>query len=122
MVGFVAIISYYLITSSYRHEHIYEKIENHLLRSDELPSDLNAMERTINGSPVILCTLSMLSNPILKDRSLYKLVPVERLVVDEASQIDVGEFMVSASAHCHHVRLIISSFLSVSISFIYSRS
>jgi hypothetical protein len=53
------------------------------------------MERTIGGSPVALCTLSMLSNPILDDRRLYELVPMERLIVDESSQIDVGEFMVS---------------------------
>jgi len=52
------------------------------------------MERTIGGSPIILCTLSMLSNPILDDRRLYELVPLERLIIDEASQIDVGEFMV----------------------------
>ena len=77
-----------------RHEHIYEKIEHHLLRSDEFPEDLGALERTIGGSPVILCTLSMLSNPILDDRGLYGLVPLERLVIDEASQIEVGEYMV----------------------------
>ena len=53
------------------------------------------MERIIGGSPIVLCTLSMLSNPILDDRRLYELVPMERLIVDESSQIDVGEFMVS---------------------------
>lgn len=52
------------------------------------------MEMAIGGSPVILCTLSMLSNPILDDRRVYKLVPLERLVIDEASQIDIREFMV----------------------------
>ena len=36
----------------------------------------------------------MLSNPILDDSGLYDLVPLDRLVIDEASQIDVGEFMV----------------------------
>ena len=82
------------VESTIRHEHIYEKIEQNLLRSDEFPPDLGAMERTIGGSPVILCTLSMLSNPILDDSGLYDLVPLDRLVIDEASQIDVGEFMV----------------------------
>ena len=77
-----------------RHEHIYDKVEPRLLRSDSFPQQPNDMERAIGGSLVILCTLSMLSNPILDDRRVYKLVPLERLVIDEASQIDVGEFMV----------------------------
>ena len=37
----------------------------------------------------------MLSNPVLENSGVYRLVPVERLVVDEASQIDSFEFMVS---------------------------
>ena len=53
-----------------------------------------SMERAIGGSPVILCTLSMLSNEILDDHRMYELVPLEQLVIDEASQIDVREFMV----------------------------
>ena len=77
-----------------RYEHIYDKVEQRLLCSDSFPQQPNDMERAIGGSPVILCTLSMLSNPILDDRRVYKLVPLERLVIDEASQIDVGEFMV----------------------------
>jgi hypothetical protein len=52
------------------------------------------LERIIGGSTVVLCTLSMLSNPILDEHGLYTLVPMERLIVDESSQIDVGEFMV----------------------------
>jgi hypothetical protein len=37
----------------------------------------------------------MLSNPILTDYGLLKLIPVRSLVVDEASQIDVFDFMVT---------------------------
>ena len=36
----------------------------------------------------------MLSNPKLNDYGLLKLIPVRSLVVDEASQIDVFDFMV----------------------------
>jgi hypothetical protein len=43
---------------------------------------------------VVLCTLSMLSNPKLLDCGLFSLLPVKSLVIDEASQIDVFEFMV----------------------------
>jgi regulator of nonsense transcripts 1 len=37
----------------------------------------------------------MLSNPALEERGLFKEVPVERLIIDEASQIRVFEFLVS---------------------------
>lgn len=36
----------------------------------------------------------MLSNPALDEIGVFDLLPVERLVVDEASQIDTFEFMV----------------------------
>lgn len=47
-----------------------------------------------NGITLVLSTLSMLSNPMLNDCGLFKLIPVRSLIVDEASQIDVFEFMV----------------------------
>jgi hypothetical protein len=47
------------------------------------------------GITVVLCTLSMLSNPKLVDCGLFDILPVNSLVIDEASQIDVFEFMVS---------------------------
>lgn len=37
----------------------------------------------------------MLSNPLLQDRKIFEIIPVEVLVVDEASQIEIGEYMVS---------------------------
>ena len=37
----------------------------------------------------------MLSNPALYEYGVFDYLPVERLVVDEASQIDTFEFMVS---------------------------
>lgn len=63
--------------------------------SNELSgSDFNPKTR-IGSSPVILCTLAMLSNPALTNNGVFQHCPVERLVVDEASQIDTFEFMVS---------------------------
>ncbi|CCM06043.1 uncharacterized protein FIBRA_08289 [Fibroporia radiculosa] len=77
-----------------RHEHIYGPIEKYLIRSDDLfRCDPVEMERMLGSSHVILCTLGMMSNPALDDCRIYKFVPVERLVVDEASQIDTFEFM-----------------------------
>ncbi|OSC98823.1 P-loop containing nucleoside triphosphate hydrolase protein [Trametes coccinea BRFM310] len=75
------------------HEHLYEEIEERLIRSDELFSDPVDAERKIGGSMVILCTIAMLSNPAIDNCGIFRLVPVERLVVDEASQIDTFEFM-----------------------------
>ena len=46
------------------------------------------------GAKVVLCTLSMLSNPKLAECGLIDILPVTSLVIDEASQIDVFEFMV----------------------------
>ena len=80
-----------------RHEHLYESIEERLIRADELIADPVEAERKIGGSIIILCTVSMLSNPGLDNCGIYRLAPVERLIVDEASQIDSFEFMVSPS-------------------------
>ena len=51
--------------------------------------------RLFDGVTLVLSTLSMLSNPKLNDYGLLKLIPVRPLVVDEASQIDVFDFMVT---------------------------
>ncbi|TBU59568.1 P-loop containing nucleoside triphosphate hydrolase protein [Dichomitus squalens] len=75
------------------HEHLYESIERRLIRADELIADPVEVERMIGGSTIILCTVSMLSNPGLDSCGIYRLAPVERLIVDEASQIDSFEFM-----------------------------
>jgi regulator of nonsense transcripts 1 len=48
----------------------------------------------LNGARIVLSTLATLSNPGLDHVGIFSLVPVERLVVDEASQINAFEFMV----------------------------
>lgn len=53
------------------------------------------MERELGGSHIILSTLSMISNPSLHDNGTFDIIPVERLIIDEASQINIFEFMVS---------------------------
>ncbi|KAH9856811.1 hypothetical protein C2E23DRAFT_721458 [Lenzites betulinus] len=76
------------------HEHLYEEIEGRLIRSDSLcTSDPLETERKLGESKAVLCTISMLSNPGIENSGVFKLRPVERLVVDEASQIDTFEFM-----------------------------
>lgn len=53
------------------------------------------MERCLGDSTVVLCTLSMLSNPTLDNCWMFKINPVKKLIVDEASQINVFDYMVS---------------------------
>jgi regulator of nonsense transcripts 1 len=73
---------------------LYKKIEAKVIRSDELPDSRRLVSKMFGGATVVLCTLSMLSNPKLLECGLLDILPVKSLVIDEASQIDVFEFMV----------------------------
>ncbi|TRM58031.1 P-loop containing nucleoside triphosphate hydrolase protein [Schizophyllum amplum] len=76
------------------HESIYTAIEQKLIRSDEFPPDTGSLARFIGDARVILSTVSMLSNPKLEQLRMYNdVMPVERLVIDEASQINVFDYM-----------------------------
>ena len=50
---------------------------------------------TFAGVKVILCTLSMLTGGPLFSVGLHKLLPPHSLIVDEASQITMGDFLPS---------------------------
>jgi hypothetical protein len=95
MVCYTKLPKLCLFLDTSRHEHLYERLKKHVIRCDEL--ELSG--RVSSGAPmlgisqVVLCTVSMLSNPVLDE--VYLLRPVERLVIDEASQIYTHEFMVS---------------------------
>lgn len=67
-----------------------------IIRSDVLRKRQDSgIDDLFDGITLVLSTLSMLSNPILDTCGLLRLIPVRSLVVDEASQIDVFEFMVT---------------------------
>jgi hypothetical protein len=85
--------------TQYRHEKLYEKIKDKVIRSVDLPASMSVVSKTFRGITVVLCTLSMLSNPKLVGCGLFDVLPVNSLVVDEASQIDVFEFMVCPVQH-----------------------
>lgn len=53
----------------------------------------------------------MLSNPGLEKCGLFKLVPVERLIVDEASQIRIFEFLVSFASSIPFLAVILTQVL-----------
>ena len=78
----------------FRHEHLYEEIQQKVIRSDELPKDIGDMARMFGDTRIVLCTLSMMSNPALRDIGAFEIIPVERLVIDEASQINTFEYLV----------------------------
>jgi len=71
-----------------RHEHIYTKIQERVIPSNQFSS---YPARYLKDCKVILCTLSMLSNDRLI--KFTQLNPVKILVVDEASQIEVGNYI-----------------------------
>ncbi|KAG5728822.1 Regulator of nonsense transcripts 1 like protein, partial [Termitomyces sp. T112] len=73
------------------HEHLYGNIVSNLIRSDDFSGDIVGTERLLLGSRVILCTLSMLSHEKLKFFIL--IVPPQTIIVDEASQIEVGDYL-----------------------------
>jgi hypothetical protein len=82
------------ISSLTRHEHIYHKIEPKVIRMDKLPDNQLGVERMIGSTTrVVLCTLSMLSNPKISESGLTRVVPVQTVIVDEASQIEVGDYL-----------------------------
>ncbi|TFK33236.1 AAA domain-containing protein [Crucibulum laeve] len=72
------------------HEHLYEKIERNLIVSEVFTNDTAATSRLLLGSRVILCTLSMLSNN--KIAAFTQIVPLQTVIFDEASQIEVGDY------------------------------
>ena len=80
-----------LIDVCRRHEHLYKKVEGKLIRTDSLPDDPLAAHRLLLGSRVILSTLSNMLNNRMAE--ITRIVPVETLVIDEASQIDVGDYL-----------------------------
>ncbi|PCH42407.1 nucleoside triphosphate hydrolase protein [Wolfiporia cocos MD-104 SS10] len=75
-----------------RHEHLYRDLNRNIIRSHQFKNG----PRLLQGASVVLCTLSMLSNPHIKD--LSHVVPLTTLVVDEASQIAVQNYIPPLSA------------------------
>ncbi|KAI0078806.1 hypothetical protein K474DRAFT_1683625 [Panus rudis PR-1116 ss-1] len=75
------------------HEHLYHRIEENMIRSDDFNPHKIDMRTLLDGCHVILCTLSMLSHPRLMEAGFTRFIPVETVIVDEASQIEVGDYI-----------------------------
>ena len=68
-------------------------MQEHFVESTDLFRE-DGVYAYLSTAKIILCTVAMLSNPFMESFGVYKRVPVERLIVDEASQIDTLEFLV----------------------------
>ncbi|KAI0264462.1 P-loop containing nucleoside triphosphate hydrolase protein [Gloeopeniophorella convolvens] len=53
---------------------------------------------------VILCTLSMISSKRLQSSGLMRLVPISNVVIDEASQIEIGQYVPLFKSFGHSLR------------------
>ena len=81
-----------VLTASLRHEHLYRKIGENIIVSDKFPKP-TALRKTLQGAQVILCTLSMISSRKLQDGGFTQTIPVTNVIIDEASQIEVGQYV-----------------------------
>lgn len=73
------------------HEHLYGRIKENIIVSDKFTKS-GPIQRALQGTQVILCTLSMISNPKLQ-LAVTKVVPIVNVIIDEASQIEVGQYV-----------------------------
>lgn len=76
-----------------RHEHLYEAIQANVIESGDFKRTQHENESLVFGARVMLCTISMLSNERLMECGFTKTVPVQTVIVDEASQIEVGDYL-----------------------------
>lgn len=74
------------------HEHLYERIKENIIVSDRFLKP-GHIQRALQGTRVMLCTLSMISNPKLQLAGVTQVVPIVNVVIDEASQIEVGQYV-----------------------------
>jgi hypothetical protein len=76
-----------------RHEHLYEVIRHNVIESGDFKRTIHENERLVLGSRVMLCTMSMLSTDRLMERGFTTIIPVQTVIIDEASQIEVGDYL-----------------------------
>ena len=76
-----------------RHDHLYTGMAERVIRSGNFSGSKKDTERDLDGVRVILCTLSMITSKSMIRSGFAQLVPIRALIVDEASQIEVGEYL-----------------------------
>ncbi|KAI6042876.1 AAA domain-containing protein, partial [Pisolithus marmoratus] len=73
------------------HEHLYERLAPCVIRSDSFAKGVVGASRQLCGARIILCTLGMLSNDHIAP--YVQVNPVDILIFDEGSQIEVGNYV-----------------------------
>ncbi|GLB40322.1 putative AAA domain containing protein [Lyophyllum shimeji] len=81
------------------HEHIYTKVQDNIIRSDQF---FKIKPHAIKDCKVMLCTLSMLSNMFITKFTSQN--PMKILIVDEASQIEIGDYISILSTSSSNLR------------------
>ena len=76
-----------------RHEHLYEEISRNVIPSGAFKDTTLENAVLLAGARVILCTISMLSTCRLVVCGFTKIVPVQTVIIDEASQIEAGDYL-----------------------------
>ncbi|KAF9649274.1 hypothetical protein BDM02DRAFT_3095010, partial [Thelephora ganbajun] len=89
------------------HDHLYTKIKKQIICSDNFEKNKEKTREALGGSRVILCTLSMMSSDQLVRSGFTELVPVETLIVDEASQVEIGDYLIPLSRFYNSLQKII---------------
>ncbi|KIY44152.1 hypothetical protein FISHEDRAFT_52091, partial [Fistulina hepatica ATCC 64428] len=87
------------------HSHLYADadLQNHLIQSSEF---FSYKSKKLLGCKVFLCTLAMLSNNFVQ-KKFMKAAPLHSLVVDEASQIQIGDYIAVFSNMYHDLHKVI---------------
>ena len=72
---------------------MYEIIRDNTIDSGNFGGTTPENERLLLGCRVILCTISMLSSKRLTTVGITEVVPVQTVIIDEASQIEAGGYL-----------------------------
>jgi hypothetical protein len=70
---------------SCRHEHVYTKVKENMVTTSNLPKNAAEVRTFLGDTSVVLCTLSMMTHPMLKNLEFYKYMPVNNVVIDEGA-------------------------------------
>ena len=64
-----------------------------MIESGDFKHTTHDNERLMMGARVVLCTISMLSTLRIIACGFTKIVPVQTVIIDEASQIETGDYL-----------------------------
>ena len=82
-----------LVDPDPRHEHLYQLMGERMIDSGNFGGTAHENRRILLGARVLLCTTGMLSTPRLMNCGFMEIVPVQTIIIDEASQIEVGDYL-----------------------------